>query len=96
MRLERCRILGMVYLAIDIGATKTLIALFSKRGRVLRRVKFPTARGSKKFLADLTENLENPNNVVVIEWGESVADLLPENHKRVEIIYNDEGREVKV
>lgn len=59
MRLERCRILGMVYLAIDIGATKTLIALFSKRGRVLRRVKFPTARGSKKFLADLTENLEN-------------------------------------
>ena len=59
MRLERCRILGMVYLAIDIGATKTLIALFSKRGRVLRRVKFPTARGSKKFLADLTESLEN-------------------------------------
>ncbi len=36
-----------------------MIALFSKRGRVLRRVKFPTARGSKKFLADLTESLEN-------------------------------------
>lgn len=47
----------MTYLAIDIGATKTLIALFSKRGRVLKRVKFPTARGSKRFLSDLTANL---------------------------------------
>ena len=48
------------------------------------------------MVEDLTENLENPNNVVVIEWGESVADLLPENHKKVEIVYNDEGREVIV
>lgn len=46
-----------MYLAIDIGATKTLVALFSKRGRVLRRIKFLTARGSKRFLSDLTENL---------------------------------------
>ncbi len=48
----------MTYLAIDIGATKTLIALFSKRGRVIRRIKFPTARGSKTFLDDLATNLE--------------------------------------
>lgn len=48
----------MVYLAIDIGATKTLIALFSKRGRVVRRVKFLTARGAKTFISDLTTNLE--------------------------------------
>lgn len=47
-----------MYLAIDIGATKTLIALFSKRGRVLRRKKFKTAQGSKTFLSDLSDNLE--------------------------------------
>ena len=47
----------MMYLAIDIGATKTLIALFSKRGRVIKRKKFPTAKGSKTFLSDLTTNL---------------------------------------
>lgn len=47
-----------MYLAIDIGATKTLIALFSRRGRVLRRVKFPTARGAKVFIDDLVRNLE--------------------------------------
>lgn len=46
-----------MYLAIDIGATKTLIALFSRRGRVLRRVKFPTARGARVFINDLVDNL---------------------------------------
>ena len=34
-----------------------MIALFSKRGRVVRRVKFKTAQGSRKFLEDLVENL---------------------------------------
>lgn len=47
-----------MYLAIDIGGTKTLVALFSKRGRVLRRLKFKTAQGSKTFLADLCGALE--------------------------------------
>ncbi len=47
-----------MYLAIDIGATKTLIALFSKRGRVLRRVKFHTARGAKVFIRDIVDNLK--------------------------------------
>jgi tRNA threonylcarbamoyladenosine biosynthesis protein TsaE len=43
---------------------------------------------------DLRENLENPKNVVVIEWGESVAELLPENHYKIEIRYTKNGREV--
>ena len=46
-----------MYLAIDIGGTKTLIALFSKRGRVLRRRKFKTAQGSRTFISDLEYNL---------------------------------------
>lgn len=48
-----------MYLAIDIGGTKTLIALFSRGGRVLRRRKFKTAQGSKTFLQDLVSNLED-------------------------------------
>ena len=47
-----------MYLAIDIGGTKTLIALFSKRGRVVKRVKFKTAQGSKTFINELTRNLK--------------------------------------
>ena len=48
-------------------------------------------------MEDLQENLTNPENVVVIEWGESVTDILPREHLKVEIIYNDDGtREVMV
>ena len=48
-----------MYLAIDIGGTKTLIALFSKRGRVIRRRKFKTAQGSNTFIRDLEYNLND-------------------------------------
>ena len=48
-----------MYLAIDIGGTKTLIALFSKRGRVLRRKKFRTPQGSNTFLRELENNLSD-------------------------------------
>lgn len=43
---------------------------------------------------DLRETLENKNNIVVIEWGESVAELLPKNHYKIEIRYAGDGREV--
>ncbi len=46
-----------MYLAIDIGGTKTLIALFSRHGRVIKKTKFKTAQGYKKFTADLIHNL---------------------------------------
>ena len=59
-----------MYLAVDIGATKTLIALFSRRGKAMRKVKFPTARGYKSFLSDLSNYLEpfkkyKPHSIVV-------------------------------
>lgn len=48
-----------MYLSIDIGGTKTLIALFSRRGRVLRRKKFRTAQGYRTFVSDLVENMSS-------------------------------------
>jgi predicted NBD/HSP70 family sugar kinase len=47
-----------MYLAIDIGGTKTLIALFSRRGRVIKRIKLKTAQGYKTFVDELMRNLE--------------------------------------
>ena len=44
---------------------------------------------------DLMEKISDSRNIVVIEWGELVADLLPENHVKIEIEYGEEGREVK-
>ena len=46
-----------MYLGVDIGGTKTLIALFSRRGLILKKIKFKTAQGSKTFLNDLKNNL---------------------------------------
>lgn len=46
---------------------------------------------------DLQENLANPKNIVIIEWGESVNNLLPNNHLKIEIKYNeDDTREVNL
>ncbi len=47
-----------MYLAVDIGGTKTLIALFSKRGRVLRRIKFKTSWQKERFVRELMAVLE--------------------------------------
>ena len=46
-----------MYLIIDIGGTKTLIALFNKRGRVLRKFKFKTPQKKTEFLAILKSAL---------------------------------------
>ena len=46
-----------MYLGIDIGGTKTLIALFTRRGRIIRRKKLRTPQGSKTFIRELESNL---------------------------------------
>ena len=44
-----------MYLAIDIGGTKTLLALFSHSGRLLESVRFKTPADYQKFLFELTK-----------------------------------------
>ena len=46
---------------------------------------------------DLAENLKNPQNIVVIEWSDSVKNILPKNHTIINIKYNDDNsREVQI
>ena len=40
---------------------------------------------------DLLESINDPNTVTVIEWGDSVSDLLPKDHLRFFITLNDDG-----
>lgn len=47
-----------MHIAIDVGATKTLIALFSEHGRCLKRIKFLTNKNPNLFLSELTSNLQ--------------------------------------
>ena len=43
------------------------------------------------MLEDLTENLTNPKNVIVIEWGESIQNILPNDRYIIKIEYNETG-----
>ncbi len=44
---------------------------------------------------DLLESMQNPHAVVVVEWADTVKNLLPEGHQKIEITLNDdESREV--
>ena len=46
-----------MYFIIDIGASKTLFALFSRHGKVLKTRKFPTETSQELFLEYFSENL---------------------------------------
>lgn len=40
---------------------------------------------------DLQENINNPNTITIIEWAESVSNLLPNNHITITITYNNDN-----
>ena len=43
------------------------------------------------MVEDLFENLRDPHTVTVIEWADTVSEILPANHLRLEILINDDG-----
>ena len=43
------------------------------------------------IVEDLFENLQDPRTVTVIEWADTVSEILPANHLRLEILINDDG-----
>ncbi|MEK7600194.1 MAG: ROK family protein [Patescibacteria group bacterium] len=47
-----------MYLGIDIGGTKTLVATLSDGGEIIKKHQFPSSHDYQQFLSDLTENLK--------------------------------------
>ncbi len=46
---------------------------------------------------DIAESISDPHAITVVEWGESVSDLLPDNHYKIEIKINpDNTRDIIV
>lgn len=65
-------------------------------GRTLIHYDFYRLDDPGLMAEDLEENLKNPHNIVVIEWSDTVKDILPKDHITVNIKYNDDGsREVE-
>ena len=43
------------------------------------------------MVEDFSENLGDDTNIVVVEWGESIQELLPQNHTTITIEYTESG-----
>jgi len=50
-----------MYLGVDIGGTKTLLACFNKSGEVTDTTKFPTAKNYDAFIENLSERITTLN-----------------------------------
>jgi predicted NBD/HSP70 family sugar kinase len=46
-----------MYAAVDVGGTKTLIAIISPSGKIIERIKFPTPQQYSNFLEELEKNV---------------------------------------
>lgn len=51
-----------MYLGIDVGGTKTLLAVFSPEGKILKQYKFPTPKKYPDFLSGLEKALQEFKN----------------------------------
>ena len=66
-------------------------------GRTLMHYDFYRLNEPGLMLDELKESLKNENNIIVIEWSDSIKELLPKKHIIINIKYNDDGsRELEV
>ena len=68
-----------MYLTIDIGGTKTFIALFDARGRILKSDKFPTDHDLDTFLNTFFEHLKPFSNTSPVNIAIAVAGVVKNN-----------------
>lgn len=74
-----------MYLAVDIGGTKTLIALFSRYGRVLKRRKFKTSQSKDRFLRELQTNLADFRKPLIRSVTVAVPGLIKNEQKNCSV-----------
>ena len=69
-----------MYLCIDIGGTKTLIALVSHRGKILHSIKFETNPNQKLFYEQLVQQIRiNFVTSEVIAFGVAMPGIVEDN-----------------
>ena len=72
--------------------TFTILKVYeNSRGLKLVHYDFYRLENPGIMVEDLFENLQDPQTVTVIEWADTVSEILPANHLRLEILINDDG-----
>jgi|SRR5579859_6972854 len=69
-----------MYLGIDIGGTKTLVAVLDKHGVIQERQKFPTSKDYDVFRRDLAESVEKFSTKEFIACGVGVPGKIDRAH----------------
>lgn len=81
-------------LGIDGAVTSpsfTISKSYSFPGGMLVHYDFYRLSDPGLMAEDLADAISNKNTVVIIEWGESVANILPKNHQVYKITLNNDG-----
>lgn len=75
----------------------TISRAYSGEGCILTHYDFYRITDPGLMLEDLAEAISTPLSVTVIEWGQSIQDILPESRATIQISYIDEKtREIKI
>lgn len=61
-----------MYIGVDIGGTKTLVAVFDPKGKISERRKFPTPKNYVAFLKELSNSVVNLSTKVFLAAGVAV------------------------
>jgi predicted NBD/HSP70 family sugar kinase len=78
-----------MYLGVDIGGTKTLLAVFDDAGTLLEQIKFPTPPDYQTFLKDLAESIsQHLTHKTFTAAGVGVPGLLDRTAGTVKLLSN--------
>lgn len=79
----------MNYIAIDIGGTKTLLAVFNSEGQIIEQIKFQTPKNYDEFLLEVKENASNLENKEFLSGAIGTRGLV--DREKVSIIDINDG-----
>lgn len=72
-----------MYVGIDIGGTKTLVAVLTNAGKIVESIKFPTPKTYSNFLLELAHTVHHLEHKEFIAGGVAAPGRIDRKHGRV-------------
>jgi glucokinase len=83
----------MSYLGIDLGGSKTVVAVFDAGGKIIAQTKFPTNKNYEEFLLDVAKNVEELSTNTNIACAVAVPGLISRDTGVVHALGNLEWKD---
>lgn len=78
-----------MYVGIDIGGTKTLVAVLTNDGKIVERFKFPTPKKYSNFLLELKHTMANFEHNEFVAGGLGMPVTVFDRHKERGLLYSN-------